>query len=237
MVVDDSKQIALRYMRGWFVADLCSSLPVEAVGLILRRTGRPESGKTALKTLRGLKFLRCMRLFSLDTKEFTQRVNPGVLQLCRHLTYVLSAWHYIGCAFWFVSRIEGFCTPSEDGKPFDGGLAAGFAACLDVWAPYPSAARIFRTRVAATPRLGRGHSVETSHRRGWDVDVPLSHTPRQGRGRSVERSHAAARTWKFRGDESHAAAGTWTFRGDESHAAAGTWTFRGDESPGTWIFR
>ena len=42
-------------------------------------------------------------------------------------------------------------------------------------------------RLAATPRLGRGHSVETGsrRRRGWDVDIPwrrVAATPRLGRG-------------------------------------------------------
>ena len=62
---------------------------------------------------------------------------------------------------------------------------------------------IFLRRIAATPRLGRGYSVETG-RRGWDVAIPWGlGSPRLG-------------TWLFRGG--------WV-------AAAGTWLFHGDESP------
>ena len=45
-------------------------------------------------------------------------------------------------------------------------------------------------RVAAAPRPWRGHSVETSRRRGYVVDIPR------------RRVAAVATTWTFRGDES-----------------------------------
>ena len=59
----------------------------------------------------------------------------------------------------------------------DDGLRAGAEAV-------PLAARIFRGRIAATPRLRRGYSADESR---WDVDIP-----------QTSRGDAAAATWIFR---------------------------------------
>ena len=87
-----------------------------------------------------------------------QRVNPGVLQLIRHLSLVGCAWHYVACAFWVVARVEGFCDPfSDDGssEETNDGIAAGFIACLDVWAPYVGYQRAFFS--AQYSQALRGH--------------------------------------------------------------------------------
>ena len=94
-----------------------------------------------------------------------------------------------------------------------------------------------RRRVAATPRLPRGYSVETR---------------RVAAARGYVRG-VAAYQWTFRGDESRgdAAAATWIFRGAQTRprrrysvglrrGRVTTWileTSRGDAAAATWIFR
>ena len=78
-------------------------------------------------------------------------------------------------------------------------------------------AEIPRRRVAATPRLQRGYSVEMA-------------TPRLRRGSSAEtrRGDAAATTWIFSGDES------WRRRGSESNRAAAVGRAKAERHWGVW---
>ncbi|KAH8069719.1 cyclic nucleotide-gated ion channel [Aureococcus anophagefferens] len=134
-VVEDSRLIAERYLKSWFLVDFVSSLPIEVATFVLQSHLTRDTESTLkfvriLRILRYTKIIRVMRLVSKHGRLLNSTLNPGYIQLSRLAVIVLGAWHYVACAYWIVARVEGFCDPDvPDDLALS--LAEGYRLCLD----------------------------------------------------------------------------------------------------------
>jgi len=112
-LVTDREIIAWNYVQGWFVIDLISILPFEAVGLILNNS--------ALSQLKILRILRLLRLFKLVKilrsaailSKWQSRVGIkySVMSLAKYMIMILFVAHWMACFWHVVTRLE-----DEDAK-------------------------------------------------------------------------------------------------------------------------
>ena len=164
-VVEDSRLIAERYLKSWFLVDLVSSLPIEVATFVLQSHLTRDTESTLkfvriLRILRYTKIIRVMRLVSKHGRLLNSTLNPGYIQLSRLAVIVLGAWHYVACAYWIVAKVEGFCDPdAPDDLALS--LAEGYRLCLDRWAPY-QAASCGRDDVR---EISAGKTMKHRHRR------------------------------------------------------------------------
>ncbi|KAH8072967.1 cyclic nucleotide-gated ion channel [Aureococcus anophagefferens] len=139
-VVEDSRLIAERYLKSWFLVDFVSSLPIEVATFVLQSHLTRDTESTLkfvriLRILRYTKIIRVMRLVSKHGRLLNSTLNPGYIQLSRLAVIVLGAWHYVACAYWIVARVEGFCDPDvPDDLALS--LAEGYRLCLDRYRGY-----------------------------------------------------------------------------------------------------
>ncbi|KAH8059064.1 cyclic nucleotide-gated ion channel [Aureococcus anophagefferens] len=141
-VVEDSRLIAERYLKSWFLVDFVSSLPIEVATFVLQSHLTRDTESTLkfvriLRILRYTKIIRVMRLVSKHGRLLNSTLNPGYIQLSRLAVIVLGAWHYVACAYWIVAR-RGLLRPRRARRP-GAVLAEGYRLCLDRWAPYRAA--------------------------------------------------------------------------------------------------
>jgi hypothetical protein len=114
VVVFNPRDVARRYVSGWFFVDLISSLPVSLISM----------GDTLLedfivvKLLRILKLFRLFRLIRLEVLkelEYKGIFPPGFIRLTKFLIIFLFSLHLITCFFWMVPG-ESEDAPSEGGS-------------------------------------------------------------------------------------------------------------------------
>ncbi len=97
------RTIARRYLTGWFLLDLVSSVPA---------SGFSDHVFPALANVfLGLKFLKLLRLLRLmrymDSKEVALYFTPSTIRLFNTLVLLTWVWHVITCLYWYISILEG----------------------------------------------------------------------------------------------------------------------------------
>jgi len=100
--ITDPSKIKRHYLRGWFMYDLISTIPVDfIVFLVTNQASHPIQALRLLKTIR---LFRAMKL--LDNIDI--RGLPAWMQLwCLIYMFVLTA-HWFACIFWKIAVVEGF---------------------------------------------------------------------------------------------------------------------------------
>lgn len=102
VLVMEPTVVASNYVRGWFLTDLLSSIPLDFAA----------GGFKTFKVLRVLKLLRLIRLSRyLDSLAAVTHFNPSKLRLSKLLFILLLLWHWIGCLWWYIGSLP----PSEAG--------------------------------------------------------------------------------------------------------------------------
>jgi hypothetical protein len=109
VLVTEWKTIVSKYLRGWFLVDLFSTLPF---GLIMDSigTGAGDLAKypKLLRMLRLVRLLKLVRLIKLSKffKRWEQEgvVNPSILLLVKLLVGVLFLSHFFACTWMFIAR-------------------------------------------------------------------------------------------------------------------------------------
>ncbi len=115
--VMDRRTVIVTYLKGWFIIDLISSIPIEH---IVEQNNESQSVASANSSLKGLKLLkiakvlrlfkltktfRWIRMLSLKIEERLQwRMSDGTLKLTKLAIYVLLAAHWLACFQWFICR-------------------------------------------------------------------------------------------------------------------------------------
>jgi CRP-like cAMP-binding protein len=101
LVISDPKQVASRYLHGWFVVDLLSSIPIELLSLAV--DGAEDV--VIFKVLRFLKLFRVSRLMRLDfitELEHKGVLAPSFIRIVKLLVIFFFVLHLITCFFWII---------------------------------------------------------------------------------------------------------------------------------------
>ncbi|GMH94319.1 hypothetical protein TL16_g12874 [Triparma laevis f. inornata] len=120
----DRKIIVENYVKGWFLIDIASSIPIEQ---LLGDTGGTTSNagltkaNSSVKGLKLLKIAKVLRLFKLSKtfrwlkefmlsleQRFEFRLTDASIKLMNLAVFVLLAAHWIACFHWFLVRSHDF---------------------------------------------------------------------------------------------------------------------------------
>lgn len=123
-VIMDAKVVRRNYLTGFFITDLCSSLPLD---LILRAAGASDAGGAVTGTKQSLKMLKLLRMAKLfrllrisrlfkHIKELLLyleerlnfRISDGFTKLLRLGIGALVLGHWIGCFNFMLVRLHNF---------------------------------------------------------------------------------------------------------------------------------
>ena len=112
-LIVDQRQIALRYLKGWFVVDLLSCMPVTYIELALTASNDENNAGTQLKLFKVLRLLRLAKLLRLARlKRVLQRLEEEYVLLAqgsRVLKIVISILicaHFVACAWYYAGSGE-----------------------------------------------------------------------------------------------------------------------------------
>ena len=123
-VIMDAKVVRRNYLMGFFITDLCSSLPLD---LILRAAGASDAGGAVTGTKQSLKMLKLLRMAKLfrllrisrlfkHIKELLLyleerlnfRISDGFTKLLRLGIGAIVLGHWIGCFNFMLVRLHNF---------------------------------------------------------------------------------------------------------------------------------
>ena len=79
-IILDGKIIAMRYLKGWFVIDMCSSLPIDYVFMSFE--GYSYTAGRAIRILRLAKLLQLLRLLRISRLVRYVRIWQEVSHSC-----------------------------------------------------------------------------------------------------------------------------------------------------------
>jgi len=100
--VYDSRTIAKRYLRSWFVLDVVSALPVDVINLTRGRDAPPDFSSKFLKFFRILKLGRLMRLSRVMKRLLSRStVDPSFIELIKFALVTLAMAHWLACLWGF----------------------------------------------------------------------------------------------------------------------------------------
>ncbi|KAG6530064.1 hypothetical protein ZIOFF_012285 [Zingiber officinale] len=100
VLIDDPKKIAVRYVSSWFIFDILSTAPFEAISLLFRGDGNDLGFKT-LNMLRLWRLRRVSSLFSRLEKDI--RFNYFWTRCTKLVLVTLFAVHYAGCFNYLIA--------------------------------------------------------------------------------------------------------------------------------------
>ncbi|XP_042464738.1 potassium channel KAT3-like isoform X1 [Zingiber officinale] len=100
VLIDDPKRIAVRYLSSWFIFDILSTAPFEAISLLFRGDGNDLGFKT-LNMLRLWRLRRVSSLFSRLEKDI--RFNYFWTRCTKLVLVTLFAVHYAGCFNYLIA--------------------------------------------------------------------------------------------------------------------------------------
>ncbi|CAM9669824.1 unnamed protein product [Ectocarpus fasciculatus] len=107
------------YLKGWFVLDVVSSLPVALIAHMVDVTGQ-ENFFYMLKLLRTLKLHQLSVISTAVLQRFEDRdFNPSMFRIYIFVFTFVLVVHFIACGYWFVSRttdpeFEGLWVPEQE---------------------------------------------------------------------------------------------------------------------------
>ncbi|XP_038989420.1 potassium channel AKT2-like [Phoenix dactylifera] len=101
LLVQDSRKIAIRYLSTWFVMDVASTIPYEALGFLI--TGRVKAGisYSLLGLLRLWRLRKVKQLFTRLEKDI--RFSYLWIRCCRLLSVTLFLMHCAGCLYYLLA--------------------------------------------------------------------------------------------------------------------------------------
>ena len=117
----DHKLIARKYVRSWLPIDVVSIIPWEYVLGGFSGGSDDDSFGKVLKMMKCIKLLRMARIFRI-VNRFARvfHLNPAVVRIGLLVLGLVVGWHWIGCAYWFISSSEpvdqrggGFVPPAQ----------------------------------------------------------------------------------------------------------------------------
>lgn len=97
--VTNPGDIAIRYLKGSFLIDLCSTVPVDLIMLSVGGTGGLLRSTKLLRTLRLLRLARLLKLSKIGGKEddLKNYLHPSLWALIKMLVSLIFIAHVMGC--------------------------------------------------------------------------------------------------------------------------------------------
>lgn len=109
----DIRVVAWAYLRGWFVVDFFSTIPLDQVARFFGFAATSTKALTSAKLLRGLKVLRLFKLARLrrlskmfSSLENAVNTNQSMLSLLKLVLLMLIVAHFVAC-IWFAIGSQG----------------------------------------------------------------------------------------------------------------------------------
>lgn len=109
----DMRIVALMYVRGWFIVDFFSTIPLDQVAKLFGVASTSSKALLSAKLLRGLKVLRLFKLARLrrlskmfSTLEEAVNTNQSMLSLVKLTLLMLIVAHFVAC-IWFATGSQG----------------------------------------------------------------------------------------------------------------------------------
>ncbi len=99
-VISNKREVAYRYLRGWFSADLIAALPI---GFILTFVVVPDG--SAIHLLRILALVKLFRVSRTLQRVGGININPAILRLFLLVFWILLAAHVISCGWVFLNEV------------------------------------------------------------------------------------------------------------------------------------
>ena len=121
-IEDRQSQIAIRYLKKWFLIDLISSLPFNLLDFAFEtdqnRSGNLNSVMRLARLPRLYRLFRLAKIFKAighySQMQYTERlqglfhVNSRIVKLMKFLTIVCFCVHLMGCIWFFTARVMEF---------------------------------------------------------------------------------------------------------------------------------
>ncbi|MBN1685627.1 MAG: ion transporter [Spirochaetales bacterium] len=97
--IEDKREVARRYLRGWFTIDLIAALPL---GIILTFLLTPEG--SAVHLVRVLALIKLFHVGKTMQRIGGTNVNPAILRLSLLVFWILLAAHVASCGWIFLNE-------------------------------------------------------------------------------------------------------------------------------------
>ncbi|XWS54882.1 hypothetical protein CRYUN_Cryun10bG0127700 [Craigia yunnanensis] len=152
LLVRDSKKIAVRYISTWFLMDVASTIPIEALGFLFTGKSKVSISYSFLGLLRFWRLRRVKQLFTRLEKDI--RFSYFWIRCARLLAVTLFLVHCAGCLFYLLADRY-----PHQGKTWLGSVNPNFRE-TSLWIRYISAL-YWSITTMTTVGYGDLHAVNT----------------------------------------------------------------------------
>ncbi|KAF6155523.1 hypothetical protein GIB67_017878 [Kingdonia uniflora] len=152
LLVRDPKKIAKRYLWTWFIMDLASTIPFEALGYLFTGNKKVEIPYCFLDLLRFWRLRKVKNLFTRIEKDI--RFNYFWIRCARLLLVTLFSVHCSGCLYYMLADLY-----PREGKTWIGSVTPNFREA-SLWNRYISA-MYWSISTMTTVGYGDLHAVNT----------------------------------------------------------------------------
>ncbi|KAB2091674.1 hypothetical protein ES319_A03G208200v1 [Gossypium barbadense] len=152
LLVRDSKKIAIRYLSTWFLIDVISTIPFEALGYLFTGNSRVGISYSLLGLLRFCRLRRVKQLFTRLEKDI--RFSYFWIRCARLLAVTLLAVHCAGCLYYLLADRY-----PQQGRTWLGSVHPNFRE-TSLWIRYISA-MYWSITTMTTVGYGDLHAVNT----------------------------------------------------------------------------
>jgi len=118
----NKRQIAQSYLKGWFLIDLASTLPIETIIQFIYPSLGSSNALQSAKIFRGLKLFRLLKLVRIrkignmiSKLEEEVFANQSVLSLIKILLFVFFLAHLVACVWFYIAQTSTYSWASAAG--------------------------------------------------------------------------------------------------------------------------
>ncbi|KAK9134760.1 hypothetical protein Syun_014090 [Stephania yunnanensis] len=152
LLVRDSRKMALRYLSTWFLMDVASTIPFEAIGYIFTHNRKIGLSYCILGLLRFWRLRKVKQLFTRLEKDI--RFSYFWIRCARLLSVTLFLVHCAGCLYYLLADLY-----PHQGRTWIGSVIPNFREA-NLWARYISAL-YWSITTMTTVGYGDLHAVNT----------------------------------------------------------------------------
>lgn len=106
--IKNQREVAMRYLKGWFIIDFVSVLPFDVIGMAA--DSDDASQLKVLRVIRVARLLKLLRIIRVNRVfrrwENMYSINYSVFGLYCYIAFVFASTHWFGCFYHLVTNIE-----------------------------------------------------------------------------------------------------------------------------------
>ena len=114
ILVLDKKLVRRRYLHGWFVFDLVSSIPVQILTLMDRGAFEDLIVLKLIRLLKLGRLSRVSRIKVLRDLSYSGIIRPGVVRVIKLLIAYFFVTHIVACLYWGIAKSDPLECASRD---------------------------------------------------------------------------------------------------------------------------